>query len=572
MRHTLAFILLALAPMTWGDPYQIDFSRLRLHDGAKIADGQLHTSNPHQFAELDLPPILHNASSATIAVWVFPRRTGEQVFLSRGQADPGPNGERLFRRSDTYVNFLIGTDHRGFLMATINGNGTMPFVHVTLDPVPTNSWSQIVVVKTARGFHRFYRNGVLVHSDQDSSSSNKPWPFVDTDKAEPVRLSAPLGGQIAEAWVLNREMTAEEIAADFESKRKRFHPALPPKPVALREMNAYHKPNLWSAPISADNWPAERQRILAAVHQILGAMPTETVPLEPKLISEEDCGTYTRRKVSIQVQPNDRMPFWLLIPKNLKGKSPAIICFYGTTAGAGKDTTVGLSGAKPGSPPDRNRAFALDMVEAGFVAVAPDYLRDGERIAPGKRAYDTTDFYERHPTWSIHGKDAWDTMRLIDYLQTLDFVDADKIGMVGHSYGGHSTIFTTALEPRIKAAFANGPVSDFRGHGLHWAVPRGGGASQSLPNMRPYILDHTLKIPVEFYEWTALIAPRPLIVGQAVGELRPHEEENHAAVRAVYTALGHAEKVKYLWYAGDHDFPPAARKAAVEFFIQWLAR
>jgi hypothetical protein len=210
------------------------------------------------------------------------------------------------------------------------------------------------------------------------------------------------------------------------------------------------------------------------------------------------------------------------------------------------------------------------MVEAGFVAFAADYLRDGERVKPGRPPYDTTDFYKEFPDWSVHGKDAWDTMRAIDYLQSLDFVDPDRIGMVGHSYGGHSTIFTTALEPRIKAAWANGPVSDFRHHGLHWAVPKGGGNSQSMPALRPYVLDHTLRIPVTFYEWTALIAPRPLAVGQAVGERRPMEEENHAAVSEVYRALGAGDRVKYVWYPGDHDFPPAARRAAVDWFRGWL--
>jgi hypothetical protein len=202
--------------------------------------------------------------------------------------------------------------------------------------------------------------------------------------------------------------------------------------------------------------------------------------------------------------------------------------------------------------------------------MAPDYLRDGERLPPSGRPYDTTDFYARFPTWSIHGKDVWDTMRAIDYLQSLDFVDRDKIGMLGHSYGGHSTIFAAALEPRIKAAWANGPVSDFLHHGLHWAVSRGAANSQSLPALRPYVLDPTRRIPVTFYEFTALIAPRALGVGQAVGERRPWEEENHAAVAAVYRALGAWDRVAYLWYAGDHDFPPEARRAAIAWLGRWL--
>jgi hypothetical protein len=264
------------------------------------------------------------------------------------------------------------------------------------------------------------------------------------------------------------------------------------------------------------------------------------------------------------------MPAYLLIPKEPSGRRPAVICFYGTTSGAGKETTVGLSGRAPGSPPQRNLSFALDMVGAGFVAFAADYLRDGERVRPGRRPYDTTDFYQEFPDWSIHGKDIWDTSRAIDYLETLEFVDAKRIGMTGHSYGGHSTLFAAALEPRIRVAVANGPVSDFLHHGLHWAAPKGAANSQSLPALRPFVLDHTLPLPATFYEFTSLIAPRPLLVGQAAGERRPMEEENYAAVGQVYRALGAGERVRYHWYAGDHDYPPEARQAAVEWFRRWL--
>jgi hypothetical protein len=93
-------------------------------------------------------------------------------------------------------------------------------------------------------------------------------------------------------------------------------------------------------------------------------------------------------------------------------------------------------------------------------------------------------------------------------------------------------------------------------------VPKGGGASQSLPALRPYLLEGR-RPPVSFYEITALIAPRALAVGQAAGERRPHEEENHAAVAQVYRALGAGERVRYVWYPGDHDFPPRVRAEAV---------
>ena len=551
--------------------------KLLLRDLEAPAERGLEFTNALQVAETNrehaaaVAGKLDGIDAMSAGGWFYCRRTGEQVFFCRGLPEVAPQGERMFRPSADYVNFCLGTDPHGFVLGTVNGNGRMPFVHVTLNEVRINTWNQLVVVKGADGYQKFYQNGALVHTDRDAEAAGKVWPFRETGKRhEPLRLMMPMGGTIGEAWVFPRELTAEEIRQDYLAKKGRYKPAPPGVPVRLREMDSHPAPDLWKRPVTAENWPAERERIRKAVMKLLGPFPAEKVPPDPQEHGEEDCGTYVRRKVSIAVQPGDRMPAYLLIPKGITGRVPAVICFYGTTAGAGKGTTVGLSGPRPGTPPERNRAFAVDMAEAGFVAFAPDYLRDGERVHPGDAPYDTTRFYEKFPDWSVHGKDVWDTMRAVDYLQGLPFVDPERVGMVGHSYGGHSTIFAAALEPRIRAAVANGPVSAFRDHGMHWGVPKGARNTQSLPAMRPYLLDPDRPLPVTFYELTALVAPRPLLVGQAVGERRPREEENHAAVAQVYRALGRSHRVRYHWHAGDHDFPPAARAAAVEWFRRWL--
>ncbi len=560
--------------------FEKDEASVALVHGARRIQGRfggaLEFTTALQYAEADFSRVLDGAEAVTIGGWFFPRRNGEQYFFFHGMPEIGPQGERFFRPTDNWVNFVLGTDQHGFLLGTIHGNGSMPFVHVTVNEVAFDAWNQVVVIKDARGFQEFYLNGTLVHSDKPAEAAGKVRPFRDTIPGEPVRLAMPLGGLIGEVWVFRRELSAEEIKKDFLAKRNKYNPALPGEPVLLREMDLHPAVGLWKELVTAESWPKIRTRIQAGAMEILGEFPKEKVPLDPQILSETDCGSYLRRKVSIQVQPNDRMPAYLLIPKKLlaskpPARAPAILCFYGTTSGAGKDQLVGLSGRSPGTPPEKNSGFAVTFAEAGFVAFAADYLRDGERIKPGRRPSDTTDFYQDFPDWSIHGKDIWDNMRAIDYLQTLDFVDPDKIGMTGHSYGGHSTIFTAALEPRIKVAVANGPVSDFLHHGQHWAVPKGASNSQSMPALRPYVLDHTLSLPVTFYEFTALIAPRPFLCGQAVGERRPLEEENYAAVKQVYNALGCPERVRYHWYAGDHDYPPAAQQAAVEWFRRWFA-
>lgn len=584
MRELLVPILLAISLRAQVAPERaavfLDFKTgtgpLELRDGAvwrtNEAPPHLAFDNVLARAELPLEGRFHHAREMTVGGWFWLQRSGEQALFSRGLPKTAPGGERTFPRERTWVNFVIGTDQRGFLLGAINGNGSMPFPRVTVQELEIGHWHQIALSKDARGVQRFFHNGRLVHSNERSVNGPQPDPFVDQSPGEPLRLMAPLGGRVGEAWVFTNALSPGEIERDYLAKRAFFHPTVPAAPVSLREMNAHFVQGLWPGRIDPAHWPELRRSIETRARWVLGDAPTNRASLEAKTISEEKLDGYLRRKVSIQVQPGDRMPFWVLIPEDLRApeKRAAVICFYGTSGGTGKDSVVGLTGREPGSPPHPNLSFALDLVRAGFVAVAADYLRDGERIAPGRRPYDTTDFYRQFPEWSIHGKDLWDTQRLIDWLEAQEFVDARRIGMTGHSYGGHSTIFAAALEPRIKAAVANGPVSDFLHHGMHWGVPAGAVASQSMPRLRPFLLDRREPLPAAFYEFTALMAPRPLLVGQAVGERRPMEEENHAAVRQVYEALGAPEAVRCHWYAGDHDFPPEARAAMVEWFKRWL--
>ena len=577
MIRALFLLLFSLTSLAQIDPNSaalyLDFEKsapIKLINGATHTNNILRFTGHLQYAELTNTISLDALKSISIGGWFYPHRLGEQIFFFRGLPEIDDWGRRWFRPQKDWVNFVLGTDQRGFFMATANGNSFMPFVHVTVNELTINTWHQLVYTKDERGFQKFFINGALIHTDTNSVSAGRFNPFRDSTQGEPIRLAMPLGGNIGEAWIYPRELTHAEIAADFTAKRSKYRPAFAAQPISLREINPNPAAHLWKESPTTKNWPAQRARIAEAAQKILGHFPTNKVSLDPQQISETDHGAYLRKNFSIQVQPGDRMPLYLFIPKNLKRRAPAVICWYGTSGGAGKDSTVGISGRDPGSKPHPNIAFAVDFAEAGFIAVAPDWLRDGERIKPNRRPYDTTDFYQQFPDWSLHGKDAWDTSRLIDFLQTLKFVDAKQIGLVGHSYGGHSTIFTAAFEPRIKAAVANGPVSDFIHHGPHWGVPKGAGNSQSLPNFRPYILDRTLPPPITFYEFTSLIAPRPLLVGQAAGEARPMEEENAAAVAEVYRALNAPEKVRYLWYPGDHDFPPAMRQAAIAWLQKWL--
>src|SRR5688572_2862398 len=138
-RAWLAFSLIILnslhaEPVLFLD-FEQDDPRIKLLHGAKRVDGKLEFTSALQFAEVNFFRALDGAKAASIGGWFFPRRSGEQYFMFRGAPEIAPLGERFFRPTNSWVNFVLGTDQRGFLMGTINGNGTMPFVHVTVNQV-----------------------------------------------------------------------------------------------------------------------------------------------------------------------------------------------------------------------------------------------------------------------------------------------------------------------------------------------------------------------------------------------------------------------------------------------------
>jgi dienelactone hydrolase len=61
---------------------------------------------------------------------------------------------------------------------------------------------------------------------------------------------------------------------------------------------------------------------------------------------------------------------------------------------------------------------------------------------------------------SVTAVEIYGIMKSIDYLSTSAFVDPERIGMVGLSYGGFYTLFTAAIDTRIKAALASSQYND----------------------------------------------------------------------------------------------------------------
>src|SRR5205085_7435538 len=152
---------------------------------------------------------------------------------------------------------------------------------------------------------------------------------------------------------------------------------------------------------------------------------------------------FRRQKLTFAVEKGDRVPAYLFLPSDGKEKKPAVLCLHQTTRiGKGEPASLG------GLP---TLHYALHLAERGYVTLAPDYPSFGDY------PYD----FARSDFKSGSMKAIWNNMRAVDLLQSLPEVDAEKIGCIGHSLGGHNTMFTMAFDERIKVGVSNCGFNSF---------------------------------------------------------------------------------------------------------------
>lgn len=330
---------------------------------------------------------------------------------------------------------------------------------------------------------------------------------------------------------------------------------------------------------TAAEWEARRGEIGGIVRAILGAPPADRTPLETRILEETRQDGYVRRKISYQTEPGELVPAFVLIPDKIKGRVPAVICPHQTVQD-GKNEPAGLAG-------NPRLHMALELVRRGLVTFTYDAACFGERHDMATGHYgEAIPFYRKHPGWSMMGKMAWDLSRAVDLLQTLDFVDGRRIASIGHSHGGYTTLFSAALDPRIRVAASSCGFDTFRhdGNAFRWShatalLPRVGFyVSSPYIGLRFYsgVPDsETVQIPFDMHFVLALIAPRPLFLSTSDEDnVFPNggwsARQALARLAPVYRLLGAEEKLDSYYFRGGHGFQPEASARAYAWLERWL--
>jgi dienelactone hydrolase len=194
------------------------------------------------------------------------------------------------------------------------------------------------------------------------------------------------------------------------------------------------------------------------LRDLMGVIPASNLPLNPRTSLIEETDKFAAYDVLLNVLPGVEAYGQLLVPRNIQGRAPAVICQHGI---GGMPCSV--TGIECDPKPQAYHEFATRLAERGYVTFAP-YVAvpegDDRRASP-----DLLDTLARlaAPLGKMRTSiELAKLHRIVDFLQSQPYVDAQHIGYYGLSYGGYSAIWMGPLEPRLKAVIISGYFNDWR--------------------------------------------------------------------------------------------------------------
>jgi dienelactone hydrolase len=298
----------------------------------------------------------------------------------------------------------------------------------------------------------------------------------------------------------------------------------------------------------------------------LGKLP-EKAELNVEIRESEDKGTHLLQRVYYNVEPGERVNAYLLLPKKMGAKNPAIVAshqhaceFY-----IAKSEPAGLN-------KNSMYHYGLELCLRGYVVLCPDHLcfedrRPSEYERMENSALDSMAYEDFTFTRlimegkTLQGKYVSDLTRAIDVLETLDFVDKDRIGAIGHSLGGQETLWLTWFDERIKAAVSSCGFSQIR------SILREG------INHNKAVYTFGILNYGDVGDLVADLAPRPfMMTNGSLDVIFPLDgvKEIAAGARARYAEKGAADNYKAVVFEGKHAFPKEVRQEAYDFLDRFL--
>lgn len=305
------------------------------------------------------------------------------------------------------------------------------------------------------------------------------------------------------------------------------------------------------------DWAVRVRHLRENMQLVMGELPAvSTEPMDLRVVEEVRLDRYTRQRVTFVPEKGDRVPAYLLIPHDRGTPRPGVICLPGSSK-PGKDVPVGLVPDRP------DQVWAHELAERRFVCLVLDYP------LTHTMEYKTDPYAMGYASATMKG--IVNHRRGIDLLQSLPYVG--RIGVIGHSLGGHNALFLAAFDERVKAIVSSCGFNVFAKHA-------GGDISAwssryYMPRIKSVYGNDPAKLPFDFTEVLASLAPRAVFVNAPL-----HDEPDFAvsgvrdcvdAAMPVYRKVFRAEEKLVVEYPdAKHEFPKAQREGAYRVLARYV--
>jgi len=292
------------------------------------------------------------------------------------------------------------------------------------------------------------------------------------------------------------------------------------------------------------------------IAELIGiSLPWEASDIPYEVLDSVQEEGYTRQLISY-VSENDKVSAFLLLPDTLEN-NPAVLINHqhNREHHLGKSEVCGLTG-------NPLQAFGPELARQGFVVLAPDSICFEERRKdPSVEGFDFGQHFQEMCYRMLTGEFLMkrvltDAMNGISLLKGIPFVDADRIGTLGHSYGGNTVLFLAALDERISFACASGSACTFE-----YRMKHGTGIEMAsvIPKFHgKYDID----------DLVALTAPRKLlIVSSDEDKYSMDAPEIVEKAGKVYAELGVAQNLEHKRYSGGHALTEERFRDIIEWIV-----
>lgn len=313
-----------------------------------------------------------------------------------------------------------------------------------------------------------------------------------------------------------------------------------------------------------EEWNDIRKKIYARISEGIGGIPKEeSVQFTEKRRYCKYGLTFV--EISYLVYQNTFADALIILPEDfdVSASYPAVVTIHGTND-LGKFSLTDLEN-RP------ERAYPIELAKRGYVTVSPDQYGFGSAMEDENYREEYENFYTLNSGWTLTARRLLAHIKLLDVLETIDYIDSKRIGCMGNSLGGAAVMYLTAMDERINACVMSTGISP-NVTNVYRSLSRVG--SQEVDLKTANAMKENGVPPWDLNEVLSLCAPRPIMCIEPFND--PYNPYTMVSIECVhkawevYNLLECPEKLSLYVHGDGHDTVDSVRNMAYNWFDRFF--